>query len=103
MGLHLRPISYRFRKNKPINQPDSKPANSSLINIVFLLAVAGAHDCKYLAFHLLKYGQDHFKGRSLAGILVHADPDELGDVRRDAGPDADAEALEGYLHAALHG
>lgn len=52
--------------------------------------------------HLLKYGQHHLEGGPLARVFVHADADELGHMRTDAGRDRHAETLQRYLHAALH-
>jgi len=50
-----------------------------------------------LVFHLLQDGDDHVKAGPLAWFLVHADLDESGHVRSDAGWDADAEAFQRHL------
>ena len=47
--------------------------------------------------HLLQDGDDLFEAGPLAGVLVHADADELGHVGGDAGRDLDPEALVGDL------
>ena len=50
-----------------------------------------------LVFHFLQDGDDHVKARSLAWLLVHADVDESGHVRGDAGRDADAKTFQRHL------
>lgn len=56
-----------------------------------------------LTLHLVEDGQNHIKLGSLSGVLVHADSNQLVQVRRDSRWDLDAQALGRYLHAALHG
>ena len=47
--------------------------------------------------HLLQDGDDLLEGGPLAGVLVHADPDQLGHVRGDARGDLNSQALGGNL------
>ena len=49
--------------------------------------------------HLLQDGDDLLEAGPLAGVLVHADADELGHVGGDAGRDLDPEALVGDLES----
>lgn len=53
--------------------------------------------------HFLQNWHDHVESRSLAGILVHANLDQLGQVRRYSGLQSHPQSLQRNLHTDFHG
>lgn len=57
---------------------------------------------KLWSTHLLQDGYHHVEAWSLAGLLVHADFDQLRQVRRRAGRDLHAQTFGRDTHASFH-
>ena len=76
---------------------------SSILLSKRLVVVLEAQRESRLLLHLLEDRNDHVKSRSLARILIHADPDQLGHVWGHPGADVQPQSLRGNLHADLHG
>lgn len=50
--------------------------------------------CLLLGAHLLQDGENHVKGWPLAGVLVHTDADQFGDMGGDARGNVDPQSLQ---------